>query len=63
MENKEYYTIKELKELGVPQSTINHWLYVSKRAKKIEIQKTIEEFVVPKEIVERWQYTRHDKKI
>jgi hypothetical protein len=60
-EKKEYYTLDEVKELGVPWSTWHHWIYIAKKGKAIEKTKIVKEYVVPAEVVEKWQILKRNK--
>lgn len=58
MEEKDYYTVEEAKEMGVPQPTLANWLYVTRVAEERYFQETVSRLVIPKTVVERWKKYR-----
>lgn len=58
MEDKEYYTVEEVKEMGVPRSTLLNWLYTTRVAEEKEFTEVVKKLVIPKSVIEKWSRYR-----
>lgn len=57
-EEKDYYTVEEAKEMGVPQPTLANWLYVTRVAEERYFTEQVARLVIPKAVIDRWKMHR-----